>query len=205
MSLRSSPKSTVVTEINSGDTTAPEHQYTSGSGATGDLSAGSTGLIVVDRNGECLYINSIAQQLLCYPKSLSSGGNFSATIQQQIRSLVLPLCNKSATGTLIFGRRTYLYRTLVLETNHAREGGTTAIVLERRSRRNENIRRVCERYKLTPRERQAFILLTEGLTSKEIAQRMNISAHTVKGFVHLIMLKLGVTTRAGIVGKINCA
>jgi DNA-binding CsgD family transcriptional regulator len=58
---------------------------------------------------------------------------------------------------------------------------------------------------LTPREREALILLTEGLTSKEIAQRMNISAHTVKGFVHLIMLKLGVTTRSGIVGKINCS
>jgi DNA-binding CsgD family transcriptional regulator len=64
---------------------------------------------------------------------------------------------------------------------------------------------VCQQYKLTRREREALMLLNEGLTSKEIAQRMNISANTVKGFVHLIMLKLGVTTRSGIVGKINCS
>ena len=73
----------------------------------------------------------------------------------------------------------------------------------RLSRRNENLRKLCEQYKLTPREREVVTLLTEGLTSKEIAQKMNISAHTVKGFVHLIMVKLGVTTRSGIVGRLN--
>jgi DNA-binding CsgD family transcriptional regulator len=85
------------------------------------------------------------------------------------------------------------------------EGPTIAIVLERSSRRNENLRRLFERYKLTPREREAVLLLTDGLTSKEIAQRMDISPHTVKGFLRFIMVKLGVTTRSGIVGKINNA
>jgi DNA-binding CsgD family transcriptional regulator len=83
------------------------------------------------------------------------------------------------------------------------EGPTIAIVLERSSRRNENLRRLVERYKLTLREREAVLLLIDGLTSKEIAQRMNISPHTVKGFLHFIMVKLGVTTRSGIVGKIS--
>lgn len=75
-------------------------------------------------------------------------------------------------------------------------------MLTRSSRLAENVRRTCEQYKLTPREREAVLLLSQGLTSKEIARRMDISAHTVKAFLHLIMLKLGVTTRSGIVGKI---
>ena len=41
-----------------------------------------------------------------------------------------------------------------------------------------------------------------GLTSKEVAIRMNISPNTVKAFLRLVMGKMGVTTRAGIVAKL---
>jgi DNA-binding CsgD family transcriptional regulator len=44
--------------------------------------------------------------------------------------------------------------------------------------------------------------LLQGLTSKEIAQRMGISPNTVKAFLRLVMVKMGVSTRSGIVGKI---
>ena len=195
----------VASKINPDEITAPRHHHTTAVRTMGDGSTGSAGLILIDRTGECLYINSTARQLLCYPASLRADRKPTGTLQEEIRCRVLPLCSKCATGTFISRRRTYIYRTLLLEDANTPEGTTTAIVLERRSRRNENLRTVCERYKLTPREREALMLLTEGLTSKEIAQRMNISAHTVKGFVHLIMLKLGVTTRSGIVGKINCS
>jgi DNA-binding CsgD family transcriptional regulator len=168
--------------------------------ATKHHSVVSTGLILLDRTGQCLYINSTAQQVLCYPAPLRNDQDL---IRQQIHSRLLPVCSRCERGTLVSGRRTYIYQTRLLESVNAPEGATIAIVLERNSRRNENVRRICERYKLTPREREALMLLAEGLTSKEIAQRMDISAHTVKGFVHLVMLKLGVTTRSGIVGKIN--
>ena len=44
-------------------------------------------------------------------------------------------------------------------------------------------------------------LLAEGFCSKEIAARMNISPNTVKAFVHLVMVKMSVSTRSGIIGK----
>ena len=47
-----------------------------------------------------------------------------------------------------------------------------------------------------------MVHLMQGLTSKEIAQRMGISPYTVKTYVKLVMIKLGVTTRSGIVGKL---
>ncbi len=44
--------------------------------------------------------------------------------------------------------------------------------------------------------------LVEGLTSKEIAERMQISPNTVKAFIKLVMIKMGVSTRLGVIGKI---
>jgi DNA-binding CsgD family transcriptional regulator len=42
--------------------------------------------------------------------------------------------------------------------------------------------------------------LIQGLTNKEIAGRMNISPNTVRAFIRMVMGKLGVSTRSGIVG-----
>jgi DNA-binding CsgD family transcriptional regulator len=58
------------------------------------------------------------------------------------------------------------------------------------------------RFRLTSREQETVELLFEGLTSKEIADRMKISPNTVKAFLRLVMVKMGVSTRSGIIGKI---
>jgi len=58
------------------------------------------------------------------------------------------------------------------------------------------------RYHLTERELEALQGILMGLGNKEVAERMNISPNTVKAFLHLIMLKMGVETRAGIVAKV---
>jgi len=58
-----------------------------------------------------------------------------------------------------------------------------------------------QQYNLTSRELQAVELLMDGLRSKEIALRMQISPNTVKAFLRLVMLKMGVSTRSGIVGR----
>ena len=41
-----------------------------------------------------------------------------------------------------------------------------------------------------------------GLSTKGLAREMNISPNTVNAFLRLIMIKMGVTTRAGVVGKV---
>jgi two-component system nitrate/nitrite response regulator NarL len=52
---------------------------------------------------------------------------------------------------------------------------------------------------LTPREREVLQLLAEGLANKAIAQRLEISEHTVKFHVNAIMRKLGVQSRTAAV------
>jgi DNA-binding NarL/FixJ family response regulator len=202
--MRSTAASTL-TDLPIEDTGPLHRRESSTSRLSAKQVADPAGLILLNHAGDHVYINSVAQAVLCFPGRSTSDRESSETVRTQIRSRLLPMCSKSGgQGSFVSGRRTYFCRTLVLETGTSQDrGANMAILLERSSRRNENFRRLCERYKLTPRERQAVILLTDGLTSKEIAQRMNISAHTVKGFVHLIMVKLGVTTRSGIVGKIN--
>ena len=60
---------------------------------------------------------------------------------------------------------------------------------------------ISERFGLTAREQETMRLLAEGFCSKEIAARMKISPNTVKAFVHLVMVKMSVSTRSGIIGK----
>jgi DNA-binding CsgD family transcriptional regulator len=57
-------------------------------------------------------------------------------------------------------------------------------------------------YRLTDREQEALIGISMGLTNKELAERMNVSPNTVKAFLRFIMLKMSVTTRSGVVGKL---
>jgi DNA-binding NarL/FixJ family response regulator len=49
--------------------------------------------------------------------------------------------------------------------------------------------------RMTKREREIIVLIADGLSNKEIAQRLNIATHTVKSHVHNIMEKLALHTR----------
>jgi two-component system nitrate/nitrite response regulator NarL len=61
---------------------------------------------------------------------------------------------------------------------------------------------VSQQFNLTQRERESLEYLLQGLSSKEIANRMNISPNTVKAFLRLIMIKTGVSSRSAVVGKV---
>jgi len=52
-----------------------------------------------------------------------------------------------------------------------------------------------EAVRMTAREREVIILLGEGLTNKEIAQKIHVSTYTVKSHIHNIMEKLALHTR----------
>ena len=52
-----------------------------------------------------------------------------------------------------------------------------------------------EAIRMTAREREVILLLGEGLTNKEIAQKIHVSTYTVKSHIHNIMEKLALHTR----------
>src|SRR3989454_12023811 len=49
--------------------------------------------------------------------------------------------------------------------------------------------------RMTERERAVFDLIADGLSNKEIAQRLHLTTNTVKGHVHNILEKLALHTR----------
>jgi DNA-binding NarL/FixJ family response regulator len=48
---------------------------------------------------------------------------------------------------------------------------------------------------MTKREREIISLIAEGLSNKEIAQRLNVATYTVKSHVHNILEKLALHSR----------
>jgi DNA-binding NarL/FixJ family response regulator len=55
---------------------------------------------------------------------------------------------------------------------------------------------------LTPREESVTRYLLEGLTNKEIANKLSISEHTVKDHLKRLMKKTRVTTRTAVVSRL---
>ena len=62
---------------------------------------------------------------------------------------------------------------------------------------------VLEDVRMTRREREVIALIGEGLSNKEIAQRLNIASHTVKSHVRNVMEKLALHTRLQIAAYVR--
>ena len=62
----------------------------------------------------------------------------------------------------------------------------------------EHSSKLMESVRMTKRERQVIELVSEGMTNKEIAQRLHLSTYTVKSHVHNILEKLALHTRVQI-------
>jgi DNA-binding NarL/FixJ family response regulator len=64
---------------------------------------------------------------------------------------------------------------------------------DRRREQDRETRRAIE--SLTPREREVLVLLAEGLSDKEIAERLYVGSGTVRSHVVSVFGKLGVHSR----------
>lgn len=58
--------------------------------------------------------------------------------------------------------------------------------------------KIMESVRMTKREQQVILLISEGLTNKEIALKLHLSTYTVKSHVHNILEKLALRTRVQI-------
>lgn len=79
--------------------------------------------------------------------------------------------------------------------------GSVAIMVER-ARPAEVAPLVFDAYGLTPREREVAQRVLSGLSTKEIAQALVISEHTVQDHIKAIFVKTGVSSRRELSGRI---
>jgi DNA-binding CsgD family transcriptional regulator len=169
-------------------------------------SVSSAGFLLLDASMNPIFVNPAAAEILIYPQKPVTHRNVDSYLASRIR-LKLFLEQPSDGSPLVpkfqSGRRTYLCRTFrVNGMTNGDSQAALAVLLERASAKSAaSITQLSERFHLTTREQEVAQFLLQGLTSKEIGMRMHISPNTVKAFLHLIMVKMGVSTRSAIVGK----
>jgi DNA-binding CsgD family transcriptional regulator len=165
-----------------------------------------TGLLLLDFGNLPVYANAEAIRILAYPQKAEKVQSLGSCLAEKMRSPVVndrgPTCMPQA-RELVSGRRRYLCRIFDLATGSTdTRTPAVAVLIERTPQVSFQVSLIAERFQLTRREEETVSLLLGGLTSKEIAQRMQISPNTVKAFLRLVMIKMGVSSRPGIMGKI---
>lgn len=160
---------------------------------------------MADLNFRPIYANNAAFRILSYSSEWHEA-NEEASAQERLQFILQATQYTSNTlshARFVSGRRHYVCRSFLLD---AREGDTrpqlVAVLMERHRQLQGGLREVSRQFHLSPREYETVLHLIKGLTTKEIAQSMRVSPNTVKQFVRLIMSKMSVTTRSGILGKL---
>lgn len=169
------------------------------------------GMIVVDSSLRVLASNAEVLQILTFPERPEKINNLEAWLNKKVHaSLSESNASSGFKAKVQSARRTYVCRSYPLDVaavqpnGGGQSGGLAIVLIERKSNGSATIAEISERFGLTAREQETVQFLRQGFTSKEIAQRMKISPNTVKAFVRLVMVKMGVSTRSGIIGKVVC-
>jgi DNA-binding CsgD family transcriptional regulator len=142
------------------------------------------GLLVVDTSFKVVASNREAVQILTFPDLPEQIRHLDMWLRREIRNRLVngksPSAPKFVTE-IQSAKRTYLCRSFSLGTEP--EGCGTArpvlvIILERKSNQASSIVELRRRFALTDREQETVQSILQGLTNKEIAQRMEISPNT---------------------------
>jgi DNA-binding CsgD family transcriptional regulator len=168
----------------------------------------------VDASLSVVASNPEALQILTFPTRPENMHPLKTSLTSRICS---DLVEKQSPFRLVSefqsAKRTYFCRSFALEvagkpkTGNNKKGSVQSdellvVMLERKSNEAVMIAEISAHFGLTARERETVQFLLDGFTSKEIAHRMKISPHTVKAFIRVVMIKMGVSTRSGIIGRI---
>jgi DNA-binding CsgD family transcriptional regulator len=166
----------------------------------------AVGFLLLDSSLRPIAFNAEAVQVLSYPDKPADVRQANVFLIEKIRASLFrqPLSREAPLVTEFrSGRRRYLCRAFLVDSDaRGLAQPRTAVLLERAPVGSIPLSPVSQQFNLTRRERDALECLLQGLSNKEIANRMNVSPNTVKAFLRLIMLKMEVSSRAAILVKI---
>ena len=176
------------------------------SNTTSLASTSAAGFLLLDAALKPLYVNAKAVEILFHSEKPTKGRDFDDQLASKIRTIVAnggPNGSISVCNEFVSRSRQYHCRFLRLpgDNSNSSKRSLWALLLERGPQAAADILNICHKYQLSQREGEAVRFLIEGLTNKEIAARMGISPDTVKVFLRLAMMKMGVSSRSGIVSK----
>jgi len=169
------------------------------------MAPSTNGFLLLDDGLNLIAANDPALQILCFPggEKIKQPKVFLA---DRVRTTLLDHGNQNGPAFVKefkSGKRRYICKNFRVDCNgHYAVQPAFAVLLERNAAGSTGLTEISEQFNLTQRERETVELLLKGLTSKEIASRMKISVNTVKAFLRLVMVKMKVSNRSGIAGKV---
>jgi DNA-binding NarL/FixJ family response regulator len=101
--------------------------------------------------------------------------------------------------TLKSDRRLYGIKGLRLSNHHSSIENQFLFIMERIQAESINLSLISRQCKLNQREQDIVRLLIEDKGNKEIAQVLGLSLNTIKSYLKILMRKLGVSSRAGVI------
>ena len=186
------------------------------------------GFLLLDAALKPLYVNAEAGEILFHPERPTKTKDFADQLASKVRTIVAyggsngaskGRFNGGSNGAshgrsngaisickeLVSGNRHYVCRFFEVHlpgnNSNGSNNSSLALLLERSPEASADILKICRQYHLSQREGEVVRHLVHGLATKEIAARMNISPNTVKVFLRLVMMKMGVSSRSGIMSK----
>jgi DNA-binding CsgD family transcriptional regulator len=163
------------------------------------------GLLVMDSSLNPISWNEQTIRIFSYPDAPEHVRQVDVFLTDMIRARLLnpqSARHSSFATEFVSGKRRY--RCWVFHLNWCLRGSSHPVLellLERGSCGLLFLPRMARLFNFSQREKQAVELLLQGLSNKEIANRMNISPNTVNTFFRLIMIKMGVSSRSGILAR----
>lgn len=167
-----------------------------------------SGFLLLDTSLNLIASNPEAVQILSYPSKPDRIKQLNVFLSDRLRTVLVDSPGTEGNGVREYqsGRRRYICRKFQIDCNgRYSPQPAIAMILERTATPDLALEEVCRQFDLTQRERETVELLVQGLTTKEIANRLSISPNTVKAFVRIVMVKMSVSTRSGIVGRLTGA
>jgi DNA-binding CsgD family transcriptional regulator len=171
------------------------------------MAPSNSGFLLLDAELNLIASNDPALQILCFPSEAGRIKQPKVLLADRVRTTLLDRQQRDRkvfVRELQSGKRRYICKTFQVSGNGTLSPQPAfAVLLERVVSGSMTSGEMAERFGLTNRECETVEYLLQGLTSKEIAARMGISPNTVKAFLRLVMVKMKVSTRSGIAGKIT--
>ena len=171
-----------------------------------------TGVMLFNSSGQLLFMNDQVPSFIQRFQPASTRESGTCLIPEEIGIMVRELtarirsCDQSRECRSIQGERIFdmsgeqlLIRGLCVPHETAVTKSRLLIVLETlRQPVASSETKIQDRYHLTEREQMVIIYLMLGFTNKEIANRLNLSEHTVKEHLKRMMQKTQTSSRTGL-------
>ena len=170
------------------------------------MTPSNDGFLLLDEKLNPIAWNDLARQAVCFPSEANRINPPKLSLADRVRTVLL---DRGPQGKTAFvkefrsGNRRYLCQSseVACNENHSLQPAFIVLVKRDTASSGSALAEISAQFGLTHREGEVVEFLLQGLTTKEIATRMQISPNTVKAFVRLVMVKMKVSTRSGIAGK----